>query len=300
MSEVEVLVEGLGCPEGPDLLSDGRLVFVETFRCRVSAWDPDNGLRTYAKVGGAPNACLAGLDGVYVTQHGSSAGGWRSPEPTTASIQRIRPDGGVEFAVTSADGSPLVGPNDLSFGPEGHLYFTDPGRADPEDPEEGQICVVDPGGTATVLEKVGPSYPNGIVAEPDGSVVWDETFTRQVKRRRPDGSVVLLATLPEDRILDGIKLAENGDLYVTGATSGGIDILSPAGDVLDFIRTGGTPLNCIFDDTDLYVADYGDAALDDEEGEGARSGRLLRLQLEAAGQPLYRGTVRSQAQAEPA
>lgn len=289
--EATVLVDGLGCPEGPDFLPDGRVIFVETFRCRVSAWDPEHGVNRYARVGGAPNACMVGLDGVYVTQHGSSAGPWQSPEPTTASIQKVGADGSVAFAVTSADGEPLVGPNDLCFGPDGHLYFTDPGRFDPEDPEEGRICVADPSGTARVLEEVGPAYPNGIVAEPDGSIVWDESYTRQVKRRRPDGSVELLATLPEDRILDGMKRAENGDLYVTGATSGGIDLLSPTGEIKAFIPTGGTPLNCVFDGTSLYVADYGEAALDDEGGGADRAGRLLRLDLGVAGQRLYRGAI---------
>jgi gluconolactonase len=292
----QVLVGGLGCPEGPDLLPDGRVIFVETFRCRVSVWDAASGVRTFAEVGGAPNACMVGADGVYVAQHGSSAGPWLSPAPTRPSIQKIRPDGTVEFAVTSADGRPLVGPNDLSFGPDGCLYFTDPGRFDPGDPEDGQVCVVEPSGVARVLEEVGPSYPNGIVAEPDGSVVWDESYTRQVKRRRPDGSVEILATLPEDRILDGIKRAENGNLYVTGATSGGIDVLSPEGDVVDFIRVGGTPLNCVFDGPDLYVADFGDADLADEN----EAGRLLHLHVGVAGQPLHRGAIGRQDEPERA
>jgi gluconolactonase len=286
----EVLVDGLACPEGPDLLPDGRVIFVETFLCRVSAWDPEHGLRSYAHVGGAPNACMVGLDGVYVAQHGTSAGPWQSPEPTTASIQKVRPDGGVEFAVTSADGKPLVGPNDLSFGPDGHLYFTDPGRFDTDDPEEGRICVVDPGGAASVLEEVGPSYPNGIVAEPDGSVVWDESYTRQVKRRRPDGSVELLATLPEDRILDGMKRAEDGRLYIAGVTSGGVDVLSPEGEVVDFIETGGAPLNCVFEGDALYVADFGEFSPEAERGEVA-AGQLTRVPVGIAGQPLFRGEV---------
>lgn len=296
MSEVEVLAEGLASPEGPDLLDDGRVIFVETFRCRVSSWSGDEGVKPYAQVGGAPNASMAGTDGVYVAQHGSSAGPWRSPEPTLPSIQKVLDDGSVEIAVSKADGKPLVGPNDLSFGADGCLYFTDPGAFDPEHPEEGQICVAEPDGTTHVLERVGPAYPNGIVVEPDGSVVWDESFTRRVRRRRPDGSIELLATLPEDRILDGFKLATNGHLFIAGVTSGGIDVMAPDGELVDFIATGGAPLNCVFDGNQLYVADYGEGGPEGESGEAEECGRLIRVSVPAEGQPLKRGAIRSERQ----
>jgi gluconolactonase len=288
MAEATVLVGGLASPEGPDVLADGSVIFVETFRGRVSAWDAAGGLRAYADIGGAPNACMAGLDGVYVTQNGVTAGPWRSPRPVTPSIQRIAPDGNVETAVSSASGEPLAGPNDLTFGPDGRLYFTDPGVFDPERPEPGRICAVESEGEATILEEVGPSFPNGIVAEPDGSVVWNESFTRRVRRRRPDGSVELVATLPDDRILDGMKIAENGNLYITGVTSGGIDVLTPDGELVEFIETGGAPLNCVFDGDSLYVADFGQFSPAAERGEVA-GGRLTRVPVGVAGMPLFRG-----------
>jgi hypothetical protein len=50
-------------------------------------------------------------------------------------------------------------------------------------------------------------------------------------------------------------------------------------------------LNCVFDGTGLYVADYGEAELDDEEGDAERAGRLLRLDLGVVGQRLYRGAI---------
>jgi gluconolactonase len=286
----EVLVEGLASPEGPDVLDDGTVVFVETFACRVSAWSADGGLRTYADVGGSPHACMAGLDGVYVTQCGTHAGPWSSPRPTTPSIQRIDADGAVDMVVTRAGGELLLGPNDLTFGADGSLYFTDPGRFDPDNPDPGRICVAGGEGDATILEEVGPSFPNGIVAEVDGSIVWDESYTRQVKRRRPDGSVELLATLPEDRILDGMKVAADGNLYIAGVTSGGIDVLSPDGEVVDFIETGGAPLNCVFEGDALYVADFGEFSPEAERGEVA-AGRLTRVPVGVAGQPLFRGRV---------
>lgn len=283
-----VLVDGLASPEGPDLLPDGRVVFVETFRCRVSAWDPAGGLRAYADVGGAPNACLVGTDGVYVAQNGVTAGPWRSPHPCAPSIQRVRADGAVEAMVERAGGEPLLGPNDLAFGPDGRLYFTDPGAFDAEHPDEGRICAAAPDGTATILEEVGPTFPNGIVAEPDGSVVWNESFTRRVRRRRPDGTVELLATLPDDRIPDGMKLAADGRFLVAGVSSGGIDVLAPDGGHVDFIATGGVPLNCVFDGGDLIVADFGEWSEEAEQGAGA-GGRLVRVPVGVAGMPLYRG-----------
>jgi gluconolactonase len=288
--EIEVLAEGLGSPEGPDLLPDGRIVFVETFLCRVSAWSPERGVHEYAYVGGAPNACLVGLDGVYVAQNGTTAGPWRSPDPTVPSIQRIAADGSVATVVTAADGKPLVGPNDLAFGPDGRLYFTDPGAFDQESPDEGQVCVVEPDGTASVLERVGPTYPNGIVVEPDGAIVWNESYPRRVRRRRPDGSVELLATLPEDRVADGMKIAEGGRIYVAGVSSGGLDVLAPDGERVGFVLIGGEPLNCVFDGTDLYVADFGEGNIAGDDPAPA-TGRLLRVRLGVAGRPLHRGAI---------
>ena len=298
---MDVLTEGLACPEGPDLLDDGRLIFVETFRCRVSSWSRGDGLQTYADVGGAPNAAMLGLDGVYVAQHGSSAGPWRSPRPTPASVQKVQDDGRVVLAITRADGKPLVGPNDLSFGADGCLYFTDPGAFDPDDPEEGQICVAEPDGTTHVLYRTGPTYPNGIVVDPDGSVVWDESYTRAVHRRRSDGTVEHVATLPEGHIPDGMKLATDGRLFIATVSSGGVDVIAPDGEPLDFIDTAGAPLNCVFDGSQLYVADYGKSgSVGAPEGDEVEDcGRLLRLRVDAEGQPLNRGAVESQERVSP-
>jgi gluconolactonase len=289
-TDVGILVGGLGCPEGPDLLPDGTVVFVETFRCRVSAWDRVAGLRSFADVGGAPTACVVGSDGVYVAQNGLTAGPWRSPSPTPPSIQRASGDGRVEIVVESAGGKPLVGPNDLCFGRDGRLYFTDPGVFDPERPDEGTICVVDPDGTASVLEEVGPTFPNGIVTEPDGSVVWDESYTRRVRRRRADGTVQTIATLPESRVPDGMKLAEDGRLFIAGVTSGGIDVLAPDGKAVSFIEAGDGPLNCVFDGQDLIVTDFGVWSREAELAE-EMTGRLLRVPVGVRGMPLHRGTV---------
>ena len=48
------IAEGLGWPEGPAVLPDGSVVFVETYRGRVSRWTHDGGVVEHAFVGGGP------------------------------------------------------------------------------------------------------------------------------------------------------------------------------------------------------------------------------------------------------
>ena len=46
--EKTLLADGLGWAEGPTLLADGRVCFVETFRSQVSVWAQDTGVTQYA------------------------------------------------------------------------------------------------------------------------------------------------------------------------------------------------------------------------------------------------------------
>ena len=133
-ANIETLATGLGHPEGPDILPDGRIVMVETFTSKIIAWSSTRGIHDYANCGGGPNACRLGSDGaVYITQNGGTAGTWRAKVMSVPSIQKAWPDGRVEIIVEQIDGYKLQAPNDLSFGPDGRLYFTDPADYDPED-----------------------------------------------------------------------------------------------------------------------------------------------------------------------
>ena len=53
-------------------------------------------------------------------------------------VMRVRPDGtGSEIVVNTFNGAPLNGANDLVFGPDGTLYFSDPWRTSLENPVGG-------------------------------------------------------------------------------------------------------------------------------------------------------------------
>lgn len=273
------------------MLPDGTIVFVETFCRRVSAFSADRGLYAYGDTGGAPTACVAGSDGIYVAQNGRTAGPWLSPRPTPPSIMRVGADGEVSIVAEAASGEPLLGPNDLAFGPDGCLYFTDPGTFDPDQSKDGRICCLQPDGTATIVEHLGGSYPNGILIEADGSIVWTESFTRRVRRRLPAGGIETLATLPEDRIPDGLEADAEGRLYVTGVTSGGIDILAPNGELSEFVPTAGPPLNCVFDGSALFVTELEAWTPELESGAPVMNGKLTRLELGVRGRERYRGSI---------
>jgi gluconolactonase len=288
---IEHLAEGLGHPEGPDVLPDGRIVFVETYSSCLTAWSRDRGVERYADCGGGPNACLLGSDGaVYITQNGGTVGPWRADRLVEPSIQRAWPDGRVEVVVTEVAGVPLNAPNDLAFGPDGRLYFTDPGEYDPATrPHPGFLFAVGPGAEGEVLEELSGTYPNGIVVEGDGSVVWVESYDRDVWRRRPDGTKEHLHRLPERHIPDGLKIAANGDLWITTFTSGGVDILRPDGAHVDFLETGGVQCNCLFHEGDLILTDFGEGAT--VGTEAPMVGRLSRVAVETDGLPLLRGRL---------
>lgn len=263
------LADGLGWPEGPALLPDGSLVFVETYRGRISRWTRDGGVTEHSFVGGGPNAVVAAGDGsLFLTQNGGIVGAWRSDHQRPASIQRIGPGGKVEVVATRIDGRVLKAPNDLAFGPDGRLYFTDPvGGYDPVNrPDPGYIYAMNPDGTGEVLAELPPTFPNGIAVEADGSVVWVESYTRAVKRRRASGAVETVCVLPEATVPDGFKIAANGDLYIAGVTNKGIDVVHADGTFSKTIPVGLLPTNCAFSGGTLYVTDGG------PQGTGAGPG----------------------------
>ena len=171
---ITVCASGLGHPEGPYELDDGRVIYANTYASAIGVWDPKTGKAgVYADVGGGPNACMLGSDGCVYSTQTPNVGSWAAPVHRPPSIQKTSPSGKAEILVTEADGVKFDGPNDLAFGPDGRLYFTDSGDWAPETkPHPGRIVVIAKNGKASVLEELDHVYPNGIVVEPDGSVVW--------------------------------------------------------------------------------------------------------------------------------
>lgn len=286
----EILARGLGHPEGPDLLPDGRIVAVETYRSRVVAWSAERGTHVYADCGGGPNACMLGSDGaLYITQNGGTAGVWRAEAMVAPSIQKAWPDGRVEELVTEVDGYALQAPNDLTFGPDGKLYFTDPADYTPGNRRPGRVFVLNQDGTGSLLAELPDAYPNGIACEANGTVVFDESYERRVFRLEPGRDPVMIHQLREAHVPDGLKIDEHGNLWITTIWSQGVDIVAPDGSPVDFLETGGAPMNCVFDGDSLIVTNFGD-----DPGDPTATpmeGWLQRVAVGVRGMPLFRGTI---------
>jgi gluconolactonase len=287
---ITVCATGLGHPEGPYELDDGRVIYANTYASAIGVWDPKtNTAGVYADVGGGPNACMLGSDGCVYSTQTPNVGSWVAPVHRPPSIQKTSPAGKVEVLVTEADGVKFDGPNDLTFAPDGRLWFTDSGDWAPETkPDPGRIVVIEKNGKAKIVEELDHVYPNGIVAEADGSIVWVESYTMNVVRRKPDGSKKVICTMPPGHIPDGLKVDVNGNLWITAVAGGGVDVFDKNGKHVDFVETGGTILNCVFGKGGkLFCCDMGPF---DVTGS-AMTGRLIKVDVGVEGMPLFRGAI---------
>jgi len=280
------LASQLGFPEGPVVLPDGLLVFCDGNIGELSAFR-DGKVETFAHTGGSPWGAVLGTDGaIYVTQGGNVPGsGDFSAVP---GLQRIRPSGAVELLHSEVDGRTLAGPNDLAFGPDGRLYFTDSGTEQDDRYEvrsPGRLFVVDREGGEMLLERP-QVYPNGIAFDSDGTLYWTESMAHRVMRLE-DGEPVTFSQLSDGHVPDGMAFAADGRLFVCTTISKGVTVISPQGDVLEEIHLGQDPTNCHFAGSTLYVTATGVAEIEASQ----RTGTLWLVETDATGLDLLPGRL---------
>ena len=129
--EAKLKKYGVGSPA--DLDEEQKKSF---FNEIAADWEKGKGVSRYSFTAGGPNSCVLGSAGeLYVCQNGGTTGPWRADKMVEPSIQVIFSEGeNAQFLATEIDGIKFNGPNDLVFGNNGCLYFTDPGTYNPANP----------------------------------------------------------------------------------------------------------------------------------------------------------------------
>jgi gluconolactonase len=282
------LASGLGFPEGPAIMGDGRIVLCDGNTGELLAYQ-DGTVSTYAHTGGSPWGTVLGSDGaIYVTQGGNVPGS--GDTSAVSGIQRVRPDGSVELLFSEVAGHTLYGPNDLAFGPDGRLCFTESGseqdfRFDVRAP--GRLFAVSAAsGDGEMLLELPDVYPNGIAFDAEQRLYWTESAAHRV-RRLEDGKAVTFCQLPDSHVPDGMAFAADGRLFVATTVSLGVTVISPDGAVLDEIHLGEHATNCIFDGSDLYVPATQTPDIEASE----RTGTFWRVETDATGLQLIPGRL---------
>jgi gluconolactonase len=282
-----LLASGLGFPEGPVVMGDGRVVFCDgnTGELLVCA---EGRVSAFARTGGSPWGAVLGSDGaIYVTQGGKVPG---SGEGSAVSgIQRVLPDGSVELLFSEVAGYRLYGPNDLAFGPDGRLWFTESGseqdfRFDVRAP--GRLFAVGSSGAGEMLFELPGVYPNGIAFDARQRLYWTESAAHRV-RRLEDGRPVTFCQLPDTHVPDGMAFATDGRLFVATTISLGVTVISPDGAVLGEIHLGEHATNCAFDGSSLYVTATREADIEASQ----RTGTFWRVETDATGLELIPGRL---------
>ncbi|MGA1362001.1 MAG: SMP-30/gluconolactonase/LRE family protein [Ilumatobacteraceae bacterium] len=290
---LETVTTGLRFPEGPVAMPDGSVVLTEMFgRCltRVAA---DGSKTTVAEIDGLPNGLAVGPDGfLYLCNNGGAftpleMGGLLYPgefDPAQyvgGRIQRVNPDTGeVQDLYTHCGDTPLRAPNDLVFDAHGGFWFTDHGIRHHRNSDRTGIYYATADGSH-IEEVVFPvDSPNGIGLSPAGDrVYWAETHTGRVFQRviespgrvgpiTPDVPYVLCG-LPGYQLFDSLAVDGDGNICVATLVNGGITVISPAGEVIDFVATDDRiTTNICFGGPDMRTAWI----------TVSSTGRLLRMQ----------------------
>lgn len=281
--EPRVVASGLGFPEGPVYLGAGDIVVTEIRGQRVTRCS-NGALRPLARLGGGPNGATLGTDGVvWVANNGGLSlgpgGYWFAEEFVDGRIQRVTLDGAAED-VPDLPAEPPHRPNDICFGPDGKLYFTDPRNwEDFANLRVGRVWTFDPSSrTAEPIAEVS-DFPNGIGFGADGRLYVARTNVMRIEAfdwsPAGIGEAKEFATLPRG-FPDGFCFAANGDCYACGSMGDVVQIFDAEGSLKETMEfpEHTEPTNCCLGDGVLYVTCSG-------------TGELLAFDVDIEALPLY-------------
>ena len=264
MAEMRIITDGLRFPEGPVAMPDGSVILVEIEAGQITRVHPDGSKTVVARPGGGPNGLAMGPDGkLYCVNNGGfdwqEAGGYLAPHGIASDysggrIERIDIDTGeVEVLYKSGDfGCALRGPNDIVFDAHGGFWFTDHGKVDYQARCHDIVGIFYAKADGSFMEEViFPSYnPNGIGLSPDGKSLYAaETYTCRLTKFNviapgkvddaagPGGPGIPLYRPAGYKFFDSLGVEECGNICVATIGESGISVISPEGELVEFVAT---------------------------------------------------------------
>ena len=259
MAEWTTVASGLRFPEGPVAMPDGSVVLVEIAAGRITRVRADGSVETVAEPGGGPNGLAIGADGKlyccnnggfnYVERNGFLAPHGQADDYSGGRIERVDlATGAVEVLYRDGDfGCTLRGPNDIVFDRHGGFWFTDHGKTRARERDVTGIFYAKADGSG-LREVVFPSEnPNGVGLSPDGATLYAaETYTCRLMAFPVTAPGEILGGAASGRLVyrpagnkyfDSLGVEESGNVCVATIGECGISVVSPAGELVEFVAT---------------------------------------------------------------
>jgi len=262
-AEVEQIATGFTFTEGPIWMADGSLHFSDMPGDKRRRWHPDEGVTVLRDPSNKCNGMTRDNDGnLIVCEH------------VTSSVVRESPDGGRETLATHWGDKELNSPNDVIVARDGSIIFTDPtygrmpgfGLEREQDLDFQGVYRIPAGGGDLQLLVDDFAQPNGLCFTADESLlyindtdrahirVFDVGADHQLSNGRVFAENIGTADLAKGDLVDGMKLDERGNVYVTGPE--GVLVFSPGGEHLGTIKVPEPVGNLNWGDDDwksLYI-----------------------------------------------